>query len=375
MKYTPFNSTALLITCGLSLSTLSSCKKDSPVVRDNKPRLVKAFSLDSQGLSRQIEFAGQIEPVYESRKAFEVPGRIIRTHVRDGETITKGQLLAELDPRDYEADLESATAVYESAISVVNRIKTINERQSGAISKQELELAQRDVRTATAAMHRAQKALDDTKMYADFSGKVAKVLTDDFANVAAKQDVLIIQDDSELVIAIEVPESALMIPIEGNTAAEKVNNSQPRMVMSNLPDLSIPLVFREASTSPDPATRTYTIRLQFTPENGSPVKSGMTAKVIANIPPSKLLKTAGFGVPSSAVFFNNDGAANVWKITEDMKVSSVTVTLGAADSGLIAIEGDLKQGDLLATTGTGFLTENQSVRIWQNKTELNTLKQ
>lgn len=342
---------------------LVSCKEEAGEPTVKRPRPVKVEAVHEGGLAKVIEFPGRIEPVQKAWKAFEVTGRIVELPVKEGQEISKGDVLAKLDPRDFQSARDSALANYEAAQSITERLRQLV--KSKAVSLQELELAERDLLTSKASYERAEKALEDTVMVADFDGVVAGIRVEDFANVTAKQEILLIQDTSTLEIAIQIPESILTIPVSGDTDAEKVANTNPVVVISSLPGKEFPARFSEFSEMADPVTRTYEATLAFTPEEDSLIQPGMTAKVRASIPANEFSRSDGFPVPAKAVFSKSEGQSKVWRLDpESSTVSPVEVKAGALIDGMIVVSGNLKDGDLVVTSGVHHLREGQEVRIW-----------
>lgn len=344
-----------------------SQEQDAEENQAKRPRPVKVSEIHDGGLEKVIEFPGRIEPVQKAWKAFEVTGRIVDLPVKEGQEIKKGDVLAKLDSRDFQSARDSALASYEAAGTMAERLRQLVKGR--AISLQQLELAERDLLTAKASYDRAEKALEDTVMVADFDGTVAEIRVEDFANVTAKQDILLIQDTSTLEIAIQIPESVLAIPIAGETNAEKVANTHPVVVVSALPGEEFPARFSEFSEMADPVTRTYEGTLAFTPSGGSLIQPGMTAKVRASVPANEAMGSDGFPVPAQSVFSKSEGQAKVWRLNrETSTVASVNVDTGALVDEMIAVSSDeLADGDLIVTSGVHHLREGQEVRIWQAK--------
>lgn len=343
---------------------LTGCSRPPASTTDERPRPVKVIELHNGGMAREVEYPGQIVAVRQSRKSFNVAGRMTEMRVKEGQIIRKGEILARLDPRDFVSTHDSALAQYEAVKSVADRLETLYE--SRAVSRQALDLAQRDVRTAAASLERAEKALEETELTADFDGKVARLLVDDFANVAAKQDVMIIQDDSLLEIAFNVPESVITIPVPGETREEMVSKTKPVVILSAVPDRSFPARFSEASETPDPATRTYEVKLVFDPPDDVRVQPGMTAKVRAWIPPNTQNRTQGYPVPTNAVVPDHAGVPHLWILDPDtMTVSRAAVITGALAGDRVAVTGEVASGDLVVVSGVHQLSEGQIVRIWE----------
>jgi RND family efflux transporter MFP subunit len=366
LRSLPFSFESFVLSCvvGVSALGLVSCKKPAEEESVARARPVKVLKVSDAGAVKEVEYPGQIRAVQKSWMAFEVPGRVIKRFVKEGEVVKKGQVLAQLDSRDYQFAYDSAKAQHEATLAVKERKEQLLKK--GAVSRQELDLAKRDLRQATAKLKQAEKALSDTKLIADFDGRVAKLLVEDFTNVVAKENVLMLQNNALLEVVINLPESSIGMPLAGKTVEEKVNSTHPRVLFSALPGEEYPAVYREASEHPDPVTRTYELKLTFLPELGSMVRPGMTAKVRASIPMSVANRAKGFLVPVHALVSENDKTTFVWRIDpEKMTVSKVVVTLGIPVGQSCMVQGELKNGDLIVVAGVHELREGDKVRIWK----------
>lgn len=356
--------TARLLMAGLVIP-LSACKKPVESAAYEQTRMVKVLELHNGGAAREVEFPGQIQAVRQTWKAFEVEGRITENPLKEGQAFKKGDILAQLDPSDFEATKKSAEARYETARITKQRLDRLF--KSNAVSKAQYELSQRDLITAESDLNRAKKALADTKLVADFDGTVATVLVDEFANVEAKENVMLIVDTSSMEIAIHVPESMIAVPMPGGTEFERVKNAKPVVIPSAMPEQAFAATLAEASDTADPVTRTYEVTLSFTPPADLLILPGMTAKVRATIPANARNRTQGFPVPPSAVFSSADGQAQIWQVNnETLAVSAIPVEMGAIINGNMVVNGDLKGGEWIATSGIHQLHPGQQVRIWEN---------
>jgi len=343
---------------------VTSCKKQEAEEVVARPRPVKVLKVQDTGAVKEVEFPGQIRAVQKTWMAFEVSGRVVKRFVKEGQLVKKGQVLAQLDPRDYQYAYDAAKAQYEAVLVVEERKAQLFKK--GAVSQQELDLAERDLGLALAKLKQAKKALDDTQLIADFDGRVAKLLIEDFTNVVAKENVLMLQNNNLLEVVISLPESSVALPLDGKTTEEKVNGTHPKVVFSVLPGEEYPAVYREASEHPDPATRTYELKLTFLPKAGSKVRPGMTAKVKASIPANAASHTQGFPVPVHALVSENDQKTFVWRVDpEKLIVSKVPVKLGATINQACVVQGGLKNGDLIVVAGVHQLHEGDKVRLWK----------
>lgn len=84
------------------------------------------------------------------------PGQIVKMNVSEGQSVKKGTVIAEINPREYMLQMEADKATYLTAQSQLERNKRLIERQ--AISRQDYE-------TAEAAYVRARTAYDNSKAF------------------------------------------------------------------------------------------------------------------------------------------------------------------------------------------------------------------
>jgi len=367
LKIQPFS---FVLTCffGVCFFGATSCKKQEVEVVAARARPVKVLKVSDTGAVKEVEFPGQIRAVQKSWMAFEVSGRVVKRLVKEGQLVKKGQVLAQLDPRDFQYTYDAAKAQHEATFAVQERKAQLFKK--GAVSRQELDLAERDLRQASAKLKQAKKALDDTQLIADFDGRVAKLMIEDFTNVVAKENVLMLQNNALLEVVISLPESSVALPLKGATTEEKVNSTHPKVVFSVLPGEEYPAFYREASEHPDPATRTYEVKLTFLPNAGSKVRPGMTAKVKASIPANAASHSKGFPVPVHALVSENDRETFVWRIDPEKRtVSKVAVTMGATIGRFCVVQGGLKNEDLIVVAGVHKLHEGDEVRIWKPESQ------
>ena len=356
--------TVLVTSIAALLIAGCSKKEEAPTAEVVRP--VKMIELQSGRLQRQITLPGQIFPARQANMAFEVPGRMTDIYVTEGQEVSEGQLLAKLDPRDYQAALDAAGAQLETARIEADRAQSLYESQ--ATSKQRLDLAVSNFKVAQAAFDRAEKAFEDTSLVAPISGFVAKVFVNDIVNVSAKQDILIIQDNSTLKVTVDIPETLSVLANTTMTYEERTARSNPMVYLTSLPNQGFPARISEVAMTADPSTRTYEATLVMKNPADINILPGMTTKVVANMPEGPSQVEGGFIVPVNAVGDNELGDAYVYLVSpSDMTVQRQSVKLGNLSEGTIEIFSDgLSAGDLIVTSGVSQLRPGQQVRKLEN---------
>ncbi len=350
----------LLIIPWLGLS-LTGCGEE-PVQEAPVVRPVKIVTIGDPGAAVTRELPGTIRAAQHADMAFEVGGRITEFLVKEGQQVTQGTELARLDKRDYQANLDQASASYRKAQSDLQRSLRIYKEDPGAISTSKIDTDRKAVEVAEAQVRKEEKAVQDTVLRAPFDGFVARRLVEDFQNVKAKEPVLVLQDISQLEIEVSAPERDISRGVARLTPEEMTQRAKPQVEISSLPGRTFPAAVREFATTADPVTRTFQIRLTFAPPDDASVLPGMTARVTYTATRDDTLR-----LPSHAAFADEAGNPHVWLVdATTMTVQRKPVKLrGLAGNEVEIVEG-LTAGDLVAVSGVSQLREGVQVRRYEN---------
>ncbi len=340
---------------------ISGCEQE-PVEQAPVVRPIKIMTVGEAGAAADREFPGTIKATQHAELSFEVSGLIIERLVKEGQRVKKGDELARLDDRNYQAELDKVAARLREARSELDRSQRIYEQNPGAISTQKIDTDRKSVEVAEAEIRIAEKAVEDTVLRAPFDGTVARRLVEDFQNVLAKEPVMILQDISLLEIEISVPERDMTRGATTRTVEQITEKAQPRVEVSSLPGRSYPARVSEVATTADPVTRTFQIRLVFEPpEDDTAILPGMTARVLANPLTEDVMR-----LPSHAAFADESGAAQVWLVDPStMTVARRPVQLGELTGGDVEILEGLAEGDQVAISGVSQLRDGMQVRRYE----------
>ena len=262
----------LFLVCVCTLG-FQGCKKSPP--EKNAQEDVKQIKLltvvDMSELSGMQEFPGMTKAIQEVDLAFRVPGTLKEFSIIEGQDIKKGDLLAKLDPRDFEIAVKQASASLQGAQAQLKAMKAgarpeqmaqleanvqACEAQLGevetrykrfkqlyeekVVSKQQLDAVQAEHHVAVSQLEaarqqlaegqkgardedieaqesqirmletqrrNAQNQLSDTELRAPFDGTIARIYVENFEEIMPKQTIVTIQDLSQIEILVDVPES------------------------------------------------------------------------------------------------------------------------------------------------------------------------
>ena len=326
-------------------------------------RPIKIHTIGSLEPAAMREFPGTIRAHQTAEMGFEVSGQVTDFLVREGDKVEKGAVLAKLDPTNYAAELNAAQANLEKAEADLARSMSLAKAEVGAITQEKIESDERIVKVAQAQVEIAQKSVADTELKAPFAGVMARKLVEDFANVQAKQPVLILQDTSALEIEIAVPERDLVrrkYPDE--TKEQATERLGPKVIVSAVADRQFPARIKEFATTADPVTRTFPVKLSFDKPEDLNVLPGMTARVRVVVDPDR-----AWSVPVTAAQTDENEQPYVWKVDPaTMTVSKAPVQLGSLTGDRVLLTGGAEEGDLVAISGVTALREGMQVRKYEN---------
>ncbi len=209
---------------------LSSCgwKKDGKQADDIVPRtapgpaIVRTLTLEPAGDVR-IEASGTLEASQDIMVQGDIPGTVKRVHVEEGDTVVAGDLLAELDPRDYKLGVRQASAALKAANLALEMAQTNLDRSDkllsgGAMSaasydgsKLQVDLAASNVEMAGIGLSMARKRLSQTRVRAAFDALVVKRMISVGSVVQAMPPTMMfqLQDVRTLRLVARVPEGYL----------------------------------------------------------------------------------------------------------------------------------------------------------------------
>jgi RND family efflux transporter MFP subunit len=309
---------------------------------------------DAAGLDGR-RFPGQAKATQELNLAFEVPGRLIERPVEVGDRVELGQVLAELDPRDFAAALKSAEA--ELKRDQVNFKRAEGMLAEDVISRAEYDRleARRDI--AEANVELAAKAMADSVLRAPFSGTVAATYVENYENVQAKQEIMRLLDASKIEMVIQIPESMI-----SNTPY--VRDIQVRF--DPFPETVLPASIKEVSNEASRTTRTYPVTLIMEPPEGVEILPGMAGEVWGRVELPEDLPESGIEVPTAAVFADDASDSEqsyVWVVDEETRSVSRRPVKIVRFSALGVLVQGVEPGERIVTAGVNSLREGQTVRI------------
>lgn len=347
---------------------LVACEQKAP--EPQPPRLVNAMRVaDTSGLTQRA-FPGRARAGQEVNLSFRVAGPLITFPVSVGDEVKAGDVVARIDPQDYQTKLRTLEgqlgreqAGRTRAQADLTRLQNIYKEDPGATSeaaidraKQARDSAGAGVRSLQASVENARDQLSYTELKAPFDGVVVETYVENFETVVAKQPILRLLDPTSIEFVINVPESLIGL----SPYVEKVT-----VDFDALPDVEIPAKVKEIGKEASQATRTYPVTLVMDQPEDAEILPGMAGQASIVSRPPEDSKLVGIQIPATAVFSGDaPNKSFVWIVDEPTKtLSRREVQIGKLSRFGLLITAGLNAGEWIVTKGVHSLTEGQQVRI------------
>jgi RND family efflux transporter MFP subunit len=328
-------------------------------------RPVKTMLIEATGASGQRNFPGRVEAANRATLSFQVAGKLEEILVKEGQDVTAGQLLARLDPKDFEVVVNDRAAIFKRSEADFKRAKELVEK--GHISRSDHDKLEANFVSARAALDQAKNDLSYTKLNAPFAGTISKRLVENYEQVNAKQEVLELRDLENLEIKFDVPENLvqrLKKERPGQTGAKEVSQRRIYASFAGLPGKQFELTYKEAATQADAKTQTFEITMTMPRPQGLQILPGMTANVRVSLAGLVEMDKTSYRIPASAVVGDNTLEPRVWLVDpETLTVHAREVKVGKLRGRDIEVLEGLDPGDRIVVAGGAYLAEGMRVSL------------
>jgi RND family efflux transporter MFP subunit len=353
-----FTFVSVLMSLVLGVS-LAACKGEKQVRSDPVPVSIgKVRQIRDQ---ETITVSGSVNtPNSPASVSFLVSGKVVFSGPREGESVRRGQVLASIDPTDYQLALAAAKAqadqaevAYKRAEDEHRRMKMLYDSKSLAPNdylkfKAAFDSAAQQYEQAVASEKLARKRHTDATLYAPASGYIAKryIEVGDTASPARPAFEIVQLDPVE--VTVGVPETDIHRVRIGQKAEIRIP-AQPEKTFDG--------TLRVLNVSAEPNTRTYMARIRV-PNPHHFLRLGMIAE--ATIRGDRTVPT--MTVPGNAVVRDPQGASRVFVYYPDQgRVYAKRVEIGAGVGKDLVIKSGLTGNERIVLAGQGKLEDGMAV--------------
>jgi len=336
---------------------LTSCSEDDTVKKE-VVRPVKSMVIGNVIDPTGKGYPGVTKESIESKISFRVGGPIVKYNVVEGAKVKKGDIVAEIDSRDFRIDVQSTQARYNQAKAEADRYHRLWKK--GSVAKNDYDRRHANSLEAKAALDNAKNALEDTKLRAPFSGFYGSKLVEIGDKVKVKQAITTIVDLSVIEISTTIPEQL---------AIQIANFDKFEVLLEAYPEITFSAKLKQLQKKPTPEGFPLLLFLDHTNNPDDPSKAkigaGMSCRVNISLK-SNSDKPEAIIIPLVSIFENPaDKKTVVWVIDpESNTVKMQTVVLGSlTGNSSVKITEGLSMGQQIVIAGVHRLTAGNKVNI------------
>lgn len=335
----------VLMVAAIALSGCNGSTGEEPQAETIKN--VKVETITDGVVQNSMTLNGKIKEKSLTSLSFRVGGPLKRLNVKQGDYVRAGQVIAEIDKRDYELQVASTKAQFEQAEGEFNRYKQLIEQDK--IPENTFEKIKSGYLMAKTAYENARNQLRDTELKAPFSGYIYEKFVENFQTVGAGVPIVSIIDNSHLEVVVSVSESQL-------SRVKKDRKAYVNVANAGIKQLPVELLSVSEKAMQDGL---YEVKFSFENKNELNVAPGMTAEItIYSETGDTRLSVAGTAI------FHEKTNTYVWiynPSTGTVEKREVEIALDVA-GGRVSVVSGLSRGEKVVTAGVHYLVEGQKVK-------------
>ncbi|MDZ7936203.1 MAG: efflux RND transporter periplasmic adaptor subunit [Emticicia sp.] len=313
---------------------------------------VEVQPVGRKSLSEPIIASGVLSSKSEMKLAFKTGGMIRRIYVQEGQSVREGQLLAELDLSEIDAQVRQAKLGLEKSERDLERVKKLYADEATTLT---------NVQDATTGFDVAKQSVQ----VAEFNQKLSRIYAPTSGRILRK-----ISEQGELItpfapaFILGTGESAYIVNVglaDRDVVKVKIGDIA-NVYLDAYPNETFQARITQIAQTVNPATGTFEAELQIQP-NGRKLISGFVAK--AEISTEKGAST--LAVPIEALVEADKNTAYVYSYNAtNQTVSKIPVSIGNIFGSNVAIVSGISEGTQIVTKGAIFLSDKAKVRIIKN---------
>ncbi|MPM20073.1 Toluene efflux pump periplasmic linker protein TtgD [bioreactor metagenome] len=336
---------ALSVVFLLAATLLSSCG-NSGTDSSTVPVTVSTIKVQMSPESDGSDYVGTIEESFGTTLSFETAGNIQHLYVKEGQQVSKGQLLASLNESTAQNAYNIAKATLDRAEDGYNRSKELyNNRSLSELKWIEIQTTLVQAQSAEAI---AKKNLQDCKLYAPVSGVISSLEIEQGMNVIPFQPVAKVVDINKLNVKVSIPENEIASVTIGQKAV---------IIVSALNNETVTGTITERGIEADILSHCYDVKIAI----ANPEKKMLPGMVCRVIVDRNAESRMAIHVPANSVQLSNDGRKYVWTV-KNGKASRVFINTGNLSGNNVVVESGLNEGDVVITEGWQKVSEGCEVK-------------
>ena len=340
----------------LLLLALAGCGEEKPA-EPERPR-VKVQAVEPADFAAKVQVTGDIQARVQTDLSFRVGGKIIQRMVDVGDHVTASQVLAKLDPRDLQTQVDSAKASVAAEQARLAQNQAAFQRQAkllpkGYTSQSEYDSAQASLRSSQSSLAAAQAQLASareqlgyTQLVADSAGIITARQAEVGQVVQATVPIFSLASDGERDAVFNVYESLFVSP---------PGERPVKISLLDNPEVSTQGKVREVTPAVSAQTGTLQVKVALANIPAS-MRLGSVVSAQLSAPSREAVE-----LPWSALTKDLHSPA-VW-VVNDEKATLRKVVVARYLTGKVVISDGLAPGEQVVVAGGQLLHPDMTVEI------------
>ncbi|GEM81734.1 efflux RND transporter periplasmic adaptor subunit [Vibrio superstes] len=337
---------------------LSGCERPS-VEPKTRLQTVELLQLATSSTADALMFPAIAAAAERAHLSFLVSGEVTEVLVKEGDRVSKGDVIAKLDPRDFRIAVRNAEASYTAINSRYQRSKPLLEK--GLLAQSEFDELSAKRQMAKVELDFARLYLEYTQLKSPIDGMISRVNVEQFESITLGQNIVNVHNIDEVDVLVKIPDRLFINkPSQQEIWQAKASVQSPS---GQLFDATI----KEFTTEPDPTSGTYTITLTLPMPQDELILDGMAVEAFKpkNISGMELGPVSS--VPYQALI-NADGDTlirdekYVW-VYDNNTVRKQKVTTGAITGNSVQVIAGLEGDEIIVVKGLSQLREGAEVKV------------
>ncbi|GAA4241777.1 efflux RND transporter periplasmic adaptor subunit [Winogradskyella psychrotolerans] len=314
--------------------------------------LITTFKAQAEVFNHVLELQGNVTTKNLLTITPEYNGILTHVYVKEGQNVTKGQILAKIDDGGLSQQLAQLKIQSDLAKTTYERQKRLWEQNIG--SEIQFLQSKSTYESQQEAVNQLKQQIAKTNVKAPFSGTIDDIITEQGSVVGAGQTPLMrIVNLDNMYIETEVPERYVSDVTKGKS------------VSVNIPVLgkTIETKIRQAGDFINPANRTFKIEVEI-PNNDKSIKPNLSARLKIN----DYTNENALLIPQSVVSENSEGEQYVYIVSnKDSKgigtAQRIIIETGKTQDDVIEVLKGLEPGAEIIKEGARSVRDTQSVKV------------
>ena len=329
------------------LSMMTSCSSEQK--KQTQLPSVKVDTVTANGEKNFLQYPGRVKAAQDIDIAFRVSGTIKKIYVQEGVPVKAGQLLAEIDPSDYQVQLAATEAKYKQIKAEAERVIALY--KDGGSTPNDYDKAVYGLKQIEALYQHHKDELAYTKIYAPFQGYIQKRLFNAHETVAAGMPIL-------SMLGTGTPEVEIHIPAAEYIRRSLFSNYSCTFDIYPKTSYALKLI---GITHKANANQLYTMRFQLANKDMPLPSAGMNTMVSIyyNDTEDHTMQV------SSSALLQKDGKSFVYvysKEAQTVSLCEVTRVRPLSNGKTIILSNQLKPGDIVVSAGVHTIKVGEKVQ-------------